>query len=156
MDAYKMYDDMNKLTATESGFGANAMEERLSNAGNGIALESEMDKFVSVMSSDRNAIDTIIATNAILTEQNKVKDTTIARMAAENANLVMIMTKMVGNKPITENWPGAQGSANKEGGRKLKIQMTRLLIQRDTVGHMDIASIMTTEVQHANGKRRDT
>jgi hypothetical protein len=26
IDAYKMYDDMNKLTATESGFGANAME----------------------------------------------------------------------------------------------------------------------------------
>ena len=101
MDVYKMYDDMNKLTATESGFGANAMEERLTNAGNDIALESAMDNLVLFMSSDRNAIDTIIATNTILTEKNKVKDTTIARMAVENANLVLIMTKMVGNKPVT-------------------------------------------------------
>ena len=116
MDAYKMYDDMNKLTATESGFGANSMEQQITNAGNDIALESAMDNLVAVMSSDRNAIDEIIATNAMLAEQNRVKDTTIARMAAENANLVLIMTKMVGNKPVTEKLP----PATKDGGRKLK------------------------------------
>jgi hypothetical protein len=111
-----MYDDMNKLTATESGFGANSMEQQITNAGNDIALESAMDNLVAVMSSDRNAIDEIIATNAMLAEQNKVKDTTIARMAAENANLVLIMTKMVGNKPVTEKWTGT----TKDGGQKLK------------------------------------
>ena len=120
MDAYKMYKDMNKLTATESGFSSNTTEEHSDNAGSDTALESAMDNLVAVMASDKSSIETIIATNAILAEQNRVKDTTIARMAAENANLVLLITKMVGSKPTTEDWSAAAGSAFKAGGGKLK------------------------------------
>ena len=97
------------------------MEQQITNAGNDIALESAMDNLVAVMSSDRNAIDEIIATNAMLAEQNRVKDTTIARMAAENANLVLIMTKMVGNKPVTEKLPPATKEAKNSPRRLIRF-----------------------------------
>ena len=58
--------------------------------------DSVMDNLVAIMSSDKGHIETIIATHAILVKQNKAKYATIARMASENANLVLIITKRSG------------------------------------------------------------
>ena len=74
MDAYKMYDNMNKLTATESGFGANAMEENGGTSGKDVEWDSSMDNLVAIISSEKRQIETIIATNATLVEQKKAKD----------------------------------------------------------------------------------
>ena len=53
MNAYKSFDDMNKLTATESGFGANAMAEDGGTSGRDGDWDSAMDNLVAIMSRDK-------------------------------------------------------------------------------------------------------
>ena len=158
MDAYKTYNDMNTLTATESGFGANAMEENGGISGKDVEWESAMDNLVSIISSDKWQIETIIATNAILVDQNKTMDMTIARMASENANLVLIITKMAGGNPSAAALLGAMGGGGKHDSVKLKNpdDTVRHLTQNGTVGCTGSVYTINTAAPCENGNVMDT
>ena len=114
MNTYKSFDDMNKLTATESRVSANAMVEDGGTGREDGDWDSAMDNLVAIMISNKGQVEQLIETNASLVEQHKVKDATIARIVSENANLVLIMTKNLGGKPSAVDLLGANGG----GGEK--------------------------------------
>ena len=156
MNVYKFFDDMNKLTAMESVFGANAMAEDGGTGGKCDDWDSAMEKLMAIMLSDKGQIESIIATNATLVELNKTKYIIIAQMTSVNENLVLIITKMAGGKPSTADFTGAMGDGGKNGGAKQKKQTIHHSTQRGIVGRTGSGFTSIIAAPRANGNVVDT
>ena len=55
-----------------------------------------MDNLAAIMISDKNAVDTLVANNAKLTEQVQSLTATIERLTIENVNLIKVITNIAG------------------------------------------------------------
>ena len=90
-DTFQEHEDINKLTAENTGFGANsAMELETHDK----KLDSAMENLVVIMSSDKSQVKTLLANNTLSAKQLTKKDVTITRLINEMSNLLNIITKI--------------------------------------------------------------
>ena len=71
MDRFKEFESMNKLAATELGFGANSMAEEEVKTERDDKLDDTMDNLVAITSYDKGQAEQLIATNAELLAMHK-------------------------------------------------------------------------------------
>ena len=141
------YQELNKLTASDSKFEANTAYDTA--GGNAEAINNAMDNLAVIMSSDKNAVDTLVANNAKLTEQVQSLTATIERLTIENANLIKVITNIAGASATpptsTQQQSARESNFDPNGycwthGYKVHKNHTSATCKRKAPGHQDAAT----------------
>ena len=108
-----------------------------------------MDNLAAIMSSDKNAVDTLVANNAKLTEQVQSLTATIERLTIENANLIKVITNIAGASATlptsTQQQSARESNFDPNGycwthGYKVHKNHTSATCKRKAPGHQDAAT----------------